>query len=240
MMNQELMRIIQQSENIELKESTYENYTFFYVLGLHGKHYLLCEESDGKLENTMNMVEQICTKDDRFKDVYPQYIYTVIFKQVNEMDETIYKEIIEVEENEYFCKKYVLYYEEKELKALKEWMQTEGQEHIEDLLNSDNCALFFDIKNKKKEKTEEKDEKKRWAVNLLLRIIIKCPFVKCSFRKVSLSNFAEELEKKIHRAQKVDEKLMRSYKKEFFDRLQEDNIDEMVDLYIENVRKEME
>lgn len=238
MMNQELMRIIQQSENIELKESTFENYTFFYVLGLHGKHYLFCEEADGKLEETMNMVERICTEDGRFKDVYPQYIYTVILKQVKEMDEAIYKEIISVEENEYFCKKYVLYYEEKEFMALKEWIHKEGKDHIEDLLNSDNCALFFDIKDKKEKKIEE--EKKKWAVNLLLRIIIKCPFVKCSFRKVSLSNFAEELERKIHRAQRVDEEQMRKYKKDFFDKLQDDNIDQKVDLFIENVRKEME
>lgn len=230
-MKNEILEIIQKSEKTEFVKKEYEDNIFYFIRGQYGKKYLICEEKEGNLEKTLAMIEKICVEEDEIKEIRPQFIYAIILKKVMQITEQTFKDIIAIEENEYFCKKYVLYYDEKELAALKKWILEEKNACIGELLNSDNCIKYMDAQ-------EDKDEK--LAVNLLLRIIIKCPFIKYKFKKGNLSSFDNELKHRLEKVKKTDSNLLWEYKKEFYDKLEMDNIDKMVDLFIEKVRKEIQ
>lgn len=230
-MNKEIVEIIEKSEQFQLVEKEYQDYKFYYIRGQYGKQYLLCEEQNGDLEETLSMIEEICINDIELKQIRPQFIYVIVLKEVKQMNEQIFKDIISIEENEYFCKKYVLYYEQSELEALKKWIDKEETDCLNSLLNSSNCVKYME----KKEKEEEKQ-----AVNLLLRMIIKCPFIKYKFEKGELLGFTDELERKLKGIKKTDKDTMSKYKEDIYDKLETENIEEMVDLFIQKVRKEME
>lgn len=232
MKNKEMIDIIEKSEKIEFVEKVHKDIKFYYWSGLNSKHYLIYEAQSDNLEDTLKIVERICLEDDEIKKIRPQFIYTIILKEFKNIEEQFYKDIIEIEENEYFCKKYVLYYENKEIEALKKWMADENTDSFSDLLNTDSCVENMDM-------TDEKEQK--WAVNLLLKIIIKCPFIKYSFEKENLSDFGLELEKLLKgvRKKEIDKEVMNKYKRDFYDKLDENNIDDMVDSFIQSVGKEL-
>lgn len=153
-------------------------------------------------------------------------------KQVNQVNNQTLKEIISVEENEYFCKKYVLYYEKKEIDALKEWMNKENEYKLGNMVNLDECVHYMNEEDKKE------DKKGKHAVKMLLRLLIKCPFVQYRFDKKVFEDFDAELDSKLKGIRKIDKKRMMEYKENFFDKLEPDNIENMVDLFIQSVRKE--
>lgn len=231
-MNKDIIQILEKSEEIKFEMKSIEDYKYYFIKGLYGKVFLLCEESEN-LEETLKIVEKICISDKVLKDMWPQFIYVVIIKQVNPINNQILKEIISVEENEYFCKKYVLYYEEKEIEALKEWMDTKKEYKLGNMINLDECVRYMNEEDKK-----EEDKKKKHAVKMLLRFIIKCPFVQYKFDKEVFEDFEAELDAKLKVIRKIDKKKMMEYKENFFDKLEPDNIENMVDLFIQSVRKE--
>ena len=227
MMNKDIIEILEKSEEIKFEIKSIEDYKYYFIKGLYGKVFLLCEESEN-LEETLKIVEKVCISDEILKDMWPQFIYVVIIKQVDQINNQILKEIISVEENEYFCKKYVLYYEEKEIEALKEWMGTKKEYKLGNMINLDECVRYMN----------EEDKKEKHAVKMLLRFIIKCPFVQYKFDKEVFEDFEAELDAKLKVIRKIDKKKMMEYKENFFDKLQPDNIENMVDLFIQSVRKE--
>ena len=226
-MNKDIIEILEKSEEIKFEIKSIEDYKYYFIKGLYGKVFLLCEESEN-LEETLKIVEKVCISDEILKDMWPQFIYVVIIKQVDQINNQILKEIISVEENEYFCKKYVLYYEEKEIEALKEWMGTKKEYKLGNMINLDECVRYMN----------EEDKKEKHAVKMLLRFIIKCPFVQYKFDKEVFEDFEAELDAKLKVIRKIDKKKMMEYKENFFDKLQPDNIENMVDLFIQSVRKE--
>ncbi len=115
-MNKDIIEILEKSEEIKFEVKSTEDYKYYFIKGLYGKVFLLCEERKN-LEDTLKIVEKLCISDEVLKDMWPQFIYVIIMKQVNQVNNQTLKEIISVEENEYFCKKYVLYYEKKEIDA---------------------------------------------------------------------------------------------------------------------------
>lgn len=231
-MNREIVEIIKRSEQIKLVEKRYKDCKFYHLRGPYGKQYLLCAEENGDLEKTLSLIEAICIDDNELKEIRPQFIYAVVIKEVNQIDEQTYKDIISIEENEYFCKKYVLYYEQGELEALQKWIDREQTSCINSLLNSSNCVSYMD--------GQESGEEKQ-AVNLLLRMIIKCPFIKYRFEKGELLGFSDELDSRLKgiRKQGIDKEVMWKYKEDIFDKLEADNIEEMMDSFIQKVRKEI-
>ena len=231
-MNKDIIQILEKSEEIKFEMKSMEDYKYYFTKGLYGKVFLLCEESKN-LEETLKIVEKLCISDEVLKDMWPQFIYVVIIKKVNQVNNQTLKEIISIEENEYFCKKYVLYYEEKEIEALKEWMDKLNEYKLGNMINLDECVRYMNEENKK-----EEDKKEKHAVKMLLRFIIKCPFVQYKFDKDVFEDFEAELDAKLKVIRKIDKKKMMEYKETFFDKLEPDNIDNMVDLFIQSVRKE--
>lgn len=232
-MNKDIIQILEKSEEIKFEMKSMENYKYYFTKGLYGKVFLLCEESKN-LEETLKIVEKLCISDEVLKDMWPQFIYVIIMKQVNQVNNQTLKEIISVEENEYFCKKYVLYYEKKEIDALKEWMKKENEYKLGNMINLDECVRYMN----KEDKKEEEDKKGKYAVKMLLRLLIKCPFVQYRFDKKVFEDFNAELDSKLKGIRKIDKKRMMEYKEIFFDKLEPDNIENMVDLFIQSVRKE--
>lgn len=242
MMNKDIIQILEKSEEIKFEMKSMENYKYYFTKGLYGKVFLLCEESKN-LEETLKIVEKLCISDEVLKDMWPQFIYVIIMKQVNQVNNQTLKEIISVEENEYFCKKYVLYYEKKEIDALKEWMKKENEYKLGNMINLDECVRYMNEEDKKEVeeeegKKEEEDKKGKYAVKMLLRLLIKCPFVQYRFDKKVFEDFNAELDSKLKGIRKIDKKRMMEYKEIFFDKLEPDNIENMVDLFIQSVRKE--
>lgn len=227
MMNKDIIEILEKSEEIKFEMKSIEDYKYYFTKGLYGKVFLLCEESEN-LEETLKIVEKICISDEVLKDMWPQFIYVVIIKKVNQVNNQTLKEIISIEENEYFCKKYVLYYEEKEIEALKEWMDEVNEYKLGNMINLDECVCYMN----------EEDKKEKDAVKMLLRLLIKCPFVQYKFDKEVFEDFEAELDAKLKVIRKIDKKKMMEYKEIFFDKLESDNIEKMVDLFIQSVRKE--
>lgn len=225
-MNKDIIEILEKSEEIKFEMKSIEDYKYYFTKGLYGKVFLLCEENEN-LEETLKIVEKICIGDEVLKNMWPQFIYVVIIKQVNQINNQMLKEIISVEENEYFCKKYVLYYEKKEVEALKEWMDKEKEYKLGNMINLDECVRYMN----------EEDKKEKYAVKMLLRLLIKCPFIQYKFDKEVFEDFETELDAKLKVIRKIDKKKMLEYKENFFDKLEPDNIDNMVDLFIQSVRK---
>lgn len=226
-MYKDIIEILEKSEEIKFEIRSIENYKYYFTKGLYGKVFLLCEESKN-LEETLKIVEKICISDEVLKDMWPQFIYVVIVKKVNQVNNQTLKEIISIEENEYFCKKYVLYYEEKEIKALKEWMDEVNEYKLGNMINLDECVRYMN----------EEDKKEKYPVKMLLRLLIKCPFVQYKFDKEVFEDFEAELDAKLKMIRKIDKKKMMEYKAIFFDKLEPDNIENMVDSFIQSVRKE--
>lgn len=226
-MNKEIIEILEKSEEIKFEKKIIEDYKYYFIKGLYGKVFLLCEERKN-LEETLKIIEKLCISDEVLKDMWPQFIYVVIIKQVNQINNQILKEIIAVEENEYFCKKYVLYYEEKEIEALKKWMDTKKEYKLGNMINLDECVHYIN----------EEDKEEKYAVKMLLRFIIKCPFIQYKFDKEVFEDFEAELDARLKVIRKIDRKKMVEYKENFFDKLEPDNIENMVDLFIQSVRKE--
>lgn len=232
MMNKDIIEILEKSESIKFEVKSIGDYKYYFTKGLYGKVFLLCEESEN-LEGTLKTVEKICISDEVLRDMWPQFIYVVIIKQVNQVNNQTLKEIISVEENEYFCKKYVLYYEKREIEALKEWMNKENEYKLGNMINLDECVRYMNEEDKK-----EKDKKEKYAVKMLLRLLIKCPFVQYKFNKDVFEDFEAELDARLKVIRKIDKNKMMEYKDNFFDKLEPDNIENMVDLFIQSIRKE--
>ena len=226
-MNKDIIEILEKSEKIKFEVKNIGDYKYYFTKGLYGKVFLLCEESEN-LEETLKTVERICISDEVLRDMWPQFIYVVIIKQVDQINDQALKEIISVEENEYFCKKYVLYYETREIEALKEWMKKENEYILGNMINLDECVRYMN----------EEDKKEKYAVKMLLRLLIKCPFVQYKFNKDVFEDFEAELDAKLKAIRKIDKSKMMEYKEKYFDKLEPDNIDNMVDLFIQSIRKE--
>ena len=76
-MNKDIIQILEKSEEIKFEMKSIEDYKYYFIKGLYGKVFLLCEESEN-LEETLKIVEKICISDKVLKDMWPQFIYVVI------------------------------------------------------------------------------------------------------------------------------------------------------------------
>ena len=126
---------------------------------------------------------------------------------------------------------------------MKEWMNKENEYKLGNMINLDECVRYMNEEEKKEveeeeDKKEEGDKKGKYAVKMLLRLLIKCPFVQYRFDKKVFEDFDAELDSKLKGIRKIDKKRMMEYKEIFFDKLEPDNIENMVDLFIQSVRKE--
>ncbi|MCU1871642.1 hypothetical protein P6Z20_08610 [Enterococcus faecium] len=103
-------------------------------------------------------------------DIIPQDTYLILLSGIKELNESVYKKIIEVEENEFRYKKYVCYYTETEIEELK-------NNQVEIFSMKEN---FFKVYN---------EFKRDHSFTLLYRMIIKIPIIKMNFEQKELEDF---------------------------------------------------
>lgn len=115
----------------------------------------------------------------------PSSSYLILVMKVDKIEESIYPKIIELEENEFFFKKYVFYYTEEELNAFTEWyskMKSSRKASIKQLLNEiSEPNVDFDCLH----------------ISFFVRLLIKIPFLKLDFPKAVLKDFSEVVNSKI-------------------------------------------
>ncbi|MDE7322639.1 MAG: hypothetical protein K2N73_07860 [Lachnospiraceae bacterium] len=123
----------------------------------------------------------------------PSDSYMILFWKVDAIDEKIFPYVINVEENEFFYKKYVFYYTEQELAGFKKWyrdMQMKGDVNLENVLNL--------VRNL----DEESDH-----VKFFIRLLIKVPFLNPVFPKAVMEDFDKMVQAKINVSKKKQQEV---------------------------------
>lgn len=144
-------------------------------------------EKDNYQISNMGEIEKITIKNAETYQVIdpptPNSAYLILFWEVTSIDESVYRHIIKLEENEFFFKKYVFYYTAEELKTFKKW-------YLEKV-----TANKGDIKTMLEEIINEDFE--RPEISFFLRLLIKIPFFDLSFPKAVLQDFDMIVQNKI-------------------------------------------
>lgn len=139
------------------------------------KHYFLSEYQDNYDVVEKNIKNNRVIKD--IKDLRPNNSYLVLFYKIESFDEEVSKKIIRLEENEFFYKKYVFYYTEKEYLSFVEWFNKRKEKSLIDILKTEECL----------------PESTDLYIQFLLRLVIKVPFLDLEFKKMELDNFDDLL-----------------------------------------------
>ena len=95
---------------------------FVDASGEENKYYYFSElEIDDKNQDNLAEIEDVALNSDAYTVIEkptPSDSYMILFWKVECIEERLYPDIIKIEENEFFYKKYVFYYTEKELQCL--------------------------------------------------------------------------------------------------------------------------
>lgn len=108
--------------------------------------------------------------------------YLILFWKVACIDESIYRQIIRLEENEFFFKKYVFYYSEEEYNAFIRWYSSLTETKLSDLIEK-----IFD----------ENSDFELPHISFLIRLLIKIPFWNITFPKAVLKDYDSIVSAKI-------------------------------------------
>ena len=85
-----------------------------------GKHYFFSEyKVDEKTDNMSEIEMKTIRNNEIFEEKRPSASdsYLILFWKVKQINEDVFSEVIKIEENEFFYKKYVFYYTEEEMMA---------------------------------------------------------------------------------------------------------------------------
>ena len=140
----------------------------------------------------------------------PSNSYMILLWKVEQIDESLYPYIIQIEENEFFYKKYVFYYTEKEQKCFSEWYGT---------LNIDKKPVLDTVLEALQSLNDESDQ-----MQFLTRLLSKVPFFNPVFPKAVMNDFSKMVRQKIDgiRKQKntvemINDIFIKSIEEETFD-----------------------
>lgn len=171
------------------KIDLYNNDVELYIdySGYDKKYYYFSElKMDDVKDDNLAQIEDILRNNEAFTVIgepNPSDSYMILFWQVEYIDESIYPYIIKIEENEFFYKKYVFYYTEKELNAFMDWYHTLAEKGTSTLTETLNVLQFLD---------EDSAE-----VSFLTRLLSKIPFFCPVFPKAIMKDFDKMVQKKI-------------------------------------------
>lgn len=165
--------------------------------GEGSKYYYFSElEIDDENQDNLAEIEDVTMNSDAYtviKKPTPSDSYMVLFWKVECIEERMYPDIINIEENEFFYKKYVFYYTEKELQCFEKWcgsLKTNGKPMLDTVLE----AIQF-----------LNDESKE--VQFLTRLLSKVPFFNPVFPKAVMNDFDEMVRQKIKTIRKQKNKV---------------------------------
>lgn len=163
-----------------------------YVDESNSKYYyfadLVIDENDYRKSNLGQIEKSTVKNPDAYITVAPptpSSSYLILFWKVVAINESIYPQIIRLEENEFFFKKYVFYYTQEELDAFVNWfseMSSAGKGCLSDLLEElSGESVNFDAPH----------------VSFLVRLLIKIPFWNLVFPQAVLRDFDDIVSSKI-------------------------------------------
>ena len=160
---------------------------FVDAYGEKSKYYYFSEfEKDDADQDNLAEIEDVALNSDAYAVIEkptPSDSYMILFWKVGGIEERLYPDIIKIEENEFFYKKYVFYYTEKELQCFKKWcssLKTNGKPMLDTVL--EEVQLL-------------KDESEQ--VQFLTRLLSKVPFFNPIFPKAIMNDFGEMVRQKI-------------------------------------------
>lgn len=167
----------------------YDENTELYIdeSGKKSKYYFFAEfYLDKEMNDNLSEIEKVLINNDIYTVIgepRPSDSYLILFWKVNEINDSIYPYIIEIEENEFFFKKYVFYYTENELNSFEKW-------YIE--MKSLGASSLTNLLEKLSNVGQDSDQ-----MNFLTRILIKIPFLNPVFPKAIMNDFDKMVQKKI-------------------------------------------
>ena len=160
---------------------------FVDAYGEKSKYYYFSEfEIDDADQDNLAEIEDVALNSDAYTVIEkptPSDSYMILFWKVGDIEERLYPDIIKIEENEFFYKKYVFYYTEKELQCFEKWcssLKTNGKPMLDTAL----AAIQF-----------LNDESE--PVQFLTRLLSKVPFFNPIFPKAVMNDFGEMVRQKI-------------------------------------------
>lgn len=174
----------------ETKIDLYNDDVELYIdhSGNDKKYYYFAElKMDDEKGDNLAQIEDILRNNEAFSVIgepNPSDSYMILLWQVEYIDESIYPYVIKIEENEFFYKKYVFYYTEKELKSFLDWYHTLAKKGISALTEILDALRFSD---------EESAQ-----VSFLTRLLAKVPFFHPVFPKAVMNDFDKMVQQKIN------------------------------------------
>lgn len=184
--------IIKNQPDIETQINLYEEGLWLYR-DFDGKNYLFAEYGPDK--SNLNKIEKLTYNNENLSfNLNPSDSYLILFQMVNSIDESLYSAIIEVEENEFFFKKYIFYYTEQEYLAFMDWTKEfpAKENYLQMLINRLPVSS---------ESSEENYFK------FFVRLLIKVPVLNPIFPKTEMVNFESLVEEKLESVKKEKEEL---------------------------------
>lgn len=164
-----------------------EKVQLFVDASKESKYYYFSElEIDDENQDNLAEIEDVALNSAAYTSIdkpMPSDSYMILFWKVENIEERMYPDIIKIEENEFFYKKYVFYYTEKELQCFKKWcgaLKANGKPMLDTVLEA---IQFLD------------DESEQ--VQFLTRLLSKVPFFTPIFPKAVMNDFGKMVRQKI-------------------------------------------
>lgn len=132
------------------------------------------------------------------KEVYgadkfsPSDTYLILFWNVEKIDETLYSKVIQIEEEEMFYKKYVIYFTDDEMSELENYLCTQNDISIKSIIDY--------ISDEENELSQ--------ASKLVIRILTKIPFWRLTFPKAELEDYDTNVKLAISRMQRDNSRII--------------------------------
>ena len=214
---------------MEDSESVIYDEKFIILKNRIKNHFCIFEfdHNETNIEEIVAYIERCCNENEILRNIKPQFIYAIVILKTTCIGEQLNKKIIEIEENEYFCKKYVFYYNDNEVNTFEAWAEKNKK-------NSFNELITIESNNK----TINKKDKDSIALKFMLRILIKFIFVRVDLEYKGEVSFENELLEQLKKIKKDSIKSnINKLNEEGLGKLMAMNLDEAVDSYLSSFRE---
>lgn len=207
-------------------ESVIYNKEILVLKNRINNHFCIIEFEDDEIntEEIQAYIEKCCNENEILKKVRPQFIYVIVILKTKCKGEELHKKIIEIEENEYFCKKYVFYYNDYEIKQFETWAKKDSFNEL--------------IKDENNNKLINKKGNSSIGLKFLLKILIKFIFVKVDLEYKDVASFENELTEQLKKIKESSIKEnVHKLNDEELEKLMDMDLDDAIDYYLSSFRE---
>ena len=189
--------IISKQEDKKTRIDLHDDRVQLYIddCGLEKKYYYFAQLEIGEnKEDNLHEIENIVLENEAYATIgkpKPSDSYMILFWKIDNINESLYPYIIKIEENEFFYKKYVFYYTEKEEKCFLEWCRS---------LKGIEKPMLKMVLEEIQDLSDKSDQ-----VQFLTRLLSKVPFLDPVFPKAEMRDFDKMVNKKIQGIRKEKE-----------------------------------